>query len=31
MPRLLDDTTFEIDHRVAYRQQLIDEGLFPPD
>src|SRR5208337_4470099 len=20
-----------LDHRVAYRQQLIDEGVFPPD
>jgi HNH endonuclease len=20
-----------LDHRVAYRQELIDEGLFPPD
>jgi hypothetical protein len=20
-----------LDHRVAFRQQLIDEGVFPPD
>ncbi len=31
MPREYDDTTrIKLDHRVAYRQELIEEGVFPP-